>query len=1388
MSSNAANNGPSSAAPRGDDSARPAGSASFEFHPPARVTSPTPARQESGILSPPPGFETPAFVPPAAELGPIVEHIRRVTSSNVAAPPVSVPPSPSPVLGGEQGGAGPSAIPQSRTDLGGEQRANRTLPQPMTSVMDRYARIHPDDVARERIRLIRGKQVQGATAGPSRQPQPGQPNANNGEQPLTPEEPLGLPDREFQLSPPVMVAYERFRTTFNASPLYSLPDHTPLTPQNARAWGAQLTSAASDFRVVWETARGTEHDHAMMMAVANAAGKQIAYLRDRQQRDGARRQAALLPMSGARTLCSPGQVPRSSAPTSAGVSLPSRPAQLPTTRLERMPRTHVRHIPTPSRSPPPASNPAVPPATTLAGAALCSPGQEPRLPVPTSQPEQALSGAERQIVGDAHTREVSDESQSHTIGSVSEASRYLPNEPQKLYQYNGSYQGCPLYLQILPMNRVRVVMKALQTESRKLRTRPSTVERETRSPLVNWVTSKLNITHDVGRARSVAIEIAKQTTPQSTDASHMHTYMNIWQNMPVGTYAPQLHQLVQACAMLFRDTESLKFVALVMTFMLQESYWVAGRVSYAREELRQQLASLIQALTQHELFVSGRFVVAVMTGSALPRVDEPVTPALPTAADTSMLDVGIPTTRAAILSPPPTIVNVPPPVRADRRGLGARALAQVSSPGERTPFAPQFVSGGIIGGMPAAPALGRERGITIPPPPHVIGYVPTTQQTLSTRSRSLEPSNWMTAAERTQLFQPGTLGVYTANTIAPKQWPDFAYHFGYQQQPYPMQNEDGELVSAPPLPMESYAKLPNLVTHGSAKPMRWKPEELLTTSMRFTDWYNDVLNDKLLQMPGTARHPDQLFMRIISGMSTDLQGLVATYVRKARADVHLHRVMLWEPLSVRNGAVEWLQFVLRAVCNRDTDKELEQASLITHNIRAESDGSTLEFCVHKLIWAVSVLSSRDMEPNYRMLVNRMIRIFAPIRAHDFDRLIQVRHIGQVAADGTSEVSTFEYTNNTMDQGDMLPTTNAPDWKRRWHSICKHAKQLSERARTLIPQRLPEENLFPTYITATVDIHDPEGVAHPSGYPRPASKGLRSSSAYRSRSPSRDRYGSRAFSNERGRSRYYDDRGRSRSMSRERASYRPSLRSREPSRERVAFATPHPASNTAKRPPPSFRDQISWYQNRKCLACGAQPTEHPSWKSCPVRAQHFPSWTPDLSSLASQAPSQALAACETQQEPTIDLSNEGNQHDLHVAAAQPKPGPFSPEQAARQQTNLGSKYAHRDTSGRSEFQRDRSRSRDRNFNSGRSQQHRGTSQDRGRSRDRSGPWQRDARRDHSRSRDRGRSFSRERPQPSGENGGDRRDGGQRDRSRGNSQEPGRTQAPYHHQPSNANASA
>ena len=1436
-------------APR-DNNDRPSGEpATLEVQPtplaPANPTVTTPAAppRDTGagpsILAPP-GFNTRIFQRSVVRELPVIETIRRQASL----------PQPSLTLGGEQGIVGTTPVgealgPRNGAGLGGELRSPLPLFTPMTSVMDRIRNAglaNTQSTEAERIRAERGKQV---AYTPQEQHLRSQTPRVLHSQPR-----VSFPDRSFLMSPPVMRAYERFVADFNSSPTIDLTHEMYITDEQAQRWSTELLSYVDEFRGAYRTVSNPlQTDYDLMMEVISVTDRQIAFIR--QQRQTSPSGGATLTLGIARERSE--EVPRPSVQLSLPPPTVTQPLNTSLTGNQIITTQHMIVAGTEHQSPLvevstalgggrgrseqvtplPAQVPSPPPAVTIPmqlapPTVLPVQATTPLVVAPIQQGPVASTSVNiiAQIDQPREPREgvmseQSGESQSVTIGDPSYVTAYAAGAPVRLYTYHNSPTNCPLYIQILPKSRVRAVASALQKETRKFHTRPSAPSLELYTPLVLWVVNKLDIKHDRNHARLVAEELLSTTvvTP-SREAEGIKGYRRVWRSMPVGTYETDRHTAVMQCATLLQASDSMKFVALVLTMMLQITYWTARQSTDVREEIRDDLATIIQAIYQHTVYQSGKYTSCPAGAPIGPIVELPQTPAVPQ-PPTPSLDLGL-LNRVLANTPVATLPLASPSQRpmATPRGDAAQVRTlEAHVPPRRhvglgaTPDTPhpqtdtlRFVRGGVIGNVSSTPVTSVPTGGTQIPPPltyHAVGGDGTPIPTSHTsRSRSIEPDNWMPSTERLQLFPEGTLGVYTANTAAPKQWPDFAYYFGYQQQPRPVPDYTGKLVAAPPLPIESYTRMPNIVTNVSLRAMSWKPHEKLTTSKRFSEWYNTTLTEKLLELPGTARFPDQLFLRIISGLSSDLRLLLTTYVTKAPMDVHLYDAMLWECMCTKQGALEWLKFVLRAVCARDTDKELEHASLITHNIRSENDGSTLEFCVNKLIWAVSVMKARGIVPDYRMLVQRMVRVFGPVEAHDFNKLIQIRHLTLPTTRGLSHVQTFEYLNDTMDQGDMLPNTHAPDWSSRWESITLQARQLCERARTLIEQRLPDEALFPTYIQAVVEIHDPHGYAQPGGYPRPSwargrASQLASRSSYydRPRSRSIDRYAPSTYIEDRSRSRRYDDRDRSRSRSRDRTTFRSAPR-REYSRERVTFDTPTQHGNhTSTHPPPSFRDQIGWFQARKCVACGASPSDHTSWKTCPIRTKHFPQWSPDLSSLASQAPSQALAACEV-----IDLNSPAYQLDLNTTGAQPQPSPMNLEQAARQQTNLGSKYAHRnDNNVRPNYNRDRSRSRERDFSRGQSRDRHGSggdnrSRDRGRSRERDGSWQRnDGRRDnHSQSRDRNRSASRDRiPHQGGGSGHDR----QRDRSRSRdtrdrsrSRDTRQPQAPYQHQPSNDKASA
>jgi hypothetical protein len=124
--------------------------------------------------------------------------------------------------------------------------------------------------------------------------------------------------------------------------------------------------------------------------------------------------------------------------------------------------------------------------------------------------------------------------------------------------------------------------------------------------------------------------------------------------------------------------------------------------------------------------------------------------------------------------------------RGDVRGLGSEdepPAITILQPLRAEPVAPrrpQFISGDD------QPFLGDDR---TPHPytnahsqPHVITALRLDQ--LADRV-GLHPANWKPATSRASLFNEDERGQFAYHPAAPESWPEYAYYFGFQEQPKP---------------------------------------------------------------------------------------------------------------------------------------------------------------------------------------------------------------------------------------------------------------------------------------------------------------------------------------------------------------------------------------------------------------------------------------------------------------------------------------------------------------------------------------------------------------------------------------------------------------------------
>ena len=609
----------------------------------------------------------------------------------------------------------------------------------------------------------------------------------------------------------------------------------------------------------------------------------------------------------------------------------------------------------------------------------------------------------------------------------------LPDDGYELFDCRMAPTKCPTFLRQFPVARHRSMMQRLKDHERDIPELPEAAGISPDDAFMRWVGVQVGASSVVDYDEAGRQILEKQTTGRinlSTNGQTTLDLLNDWSDVPIGHYRTEHQALAIARVALTFSPQTLTDLVMVDASMYRRL------VRRARCDLfykiRNRLSLLLVAHRQYRMHAGGN---TTLVPDTTPKPSRPQVERIDLIGD------------------------------RDMRQLGPRFVRETSQQHRRGAEVPP--PPGLDASEPPSGTNERNAELQYRPPP------PQQLTVISTDRLSLSPSNWMSMLDRAALFNTSERGRYAYNTSAPQRWPQFAYYFGYQQQPKPIQGSDGMPQAAPIPYMSQYSSisLAERVPSNVRLPL-FKHEERLTPDQDFDHWYQTCFVEKLHNLVTITSHPDAMFSLLVAAINLPLRQMVEGLIDVGSHDMELQKYDLLKDIGSKVGGMQWLRFVLQARCSKNTATMVQQAHLILFNARSESDGSTLDFVLDKIKWATTMLEHRPGF-TYQTSVRAVIRAFEYISRDALSTRIKQRSANVAQLDERPVIRQFQYMDEQTDQGDRLPNGYI-DWHSRYKSILSSAYDLARGLMAERKQVQPEEHNFPTYLRRPPTVVDPMG--------------------------------------------------------------------------------------------------------------------------------------------------------------------------------------------------------------------------------------------------------------------------------------------------------------------------
>jgi hypothetical protein len=436
---------------------------------------------------------------------------------------------------------------------------------------------------------------------------------------------------------------------------------------------------------------------------------------------------------------------------------------------------------------------------------------------------------------------------------------------------------------------------------------------------------------------------------------------------------------------------------------------------------------------------------------------------------------------------------------------------------------------------------------------------------------------------------------------------------------------------------DSHTKMPN------AKVEVRNQDELKITD-DYDEWLETVWTKKVFAGLAQARE-DMQTMFLWAAIHKDLRRFLTQQIVKSQADQAVTDNDFMRELFKRDGGKEWLDFNLKKFCSAATAVGAAHHKHVMFNATVTADGTNAKFVLSKMIMAVEQTCGQPPY-NYPWMMGCecLVRAFQHCRVQNIDRAVRVRTINSKqlgAVDDTStEATSYDFLDEVTPQGDSH--NGIIDWYSRWCSLKRRAESLVAQLKVQVTQleHVPE-SMFPTYAGGFTPICI-SGVT-PGYHTGPLPNSIKQHAAH--------------------------DRGRSRTPKPNTNNAVKAESPRQYKRAQSPFGG-WPRKDDVYTSSPPTADQLRQWSDTKeptCYACGS--TMHTSWRRCHNRAQHFPDWKPDFERLNHvEATVAAVNAAEVLK---------------HTETGIPAPPGKAPYMVVpdHTQTDKGSRYDHRDASGR-----------------------------------------------------------------------------------------------------------
>jgi hypothetical protein len=152
----------------------------------------------------------------------------------------------------------------------------------------------------------------------------------------------------------------------------------------------------------------------------------------------------------------------------------------------------------------------------------------------------------------------------------------------------------------------------------------------------------------------------------------------------------------------------------------------------------------------------------------------------------------------------------------------------------------------------------------------------------------LHPANWKPATSRASLFNEDERGQFAYHPAAPESWPEYAYYFGFQEQPKPVYASDSTLREAPIPSLRSYANImDDEFMHPSTKLPKYDKWELLSAQDDFDEWCTRVLMRKAGHVPAYNQSLETKYAVLRNGLDDDLSKHVGELIHLNLTDANV---------------------------------------------------------------------------------------------------------------------------------------------------------------------------------------------------------------------------------------------------------------------------------------------------------------------------------------------------------------------------------------------------------------------------------------------------------------------------------------------------------------------